>query len=100
MTPDITAASRFMTAHARLLDRRRFALPLGDTGPEAVLDALEPYRNPDGGYGWGLEPDLRATESQPGGALHAFEVFEDVAPHTAPRAVELCDWLLGASLPD
>ena len=58
------------------------------------------YRNPDGGYGWGLEPDLRAPESQPGGALHAFEALEDVAPVTSPRAAELCDWLDAVTLPD
>jgi hypothetical protein len=65
-----------------------------------VLAALSAYRNPDGGYGWGLEPDLRATESQPGAALHAFEVLDDIIPATSPRAVELCDWLASVSLPD
>lgn len=100
MTIDLRAASRFMTTHGRLLDRRRFALLVGDATWEAVLDALAPYRNPDGGYGWGLEADLRAPESQPGAALHAFEVLEDIAPHTSPRSVELCEWLLSASLPD
>ena len=89
-----------MSGHARPLDRRRFELLFGDGDPDAALAAVDGYRNTDGGYGWGLEPDLRAPESQPGGALHAFEVFEDVAPMTAPRARELCDWLDAASLPD
>ena len=99
---DLEAASAFMTAHARLLDRRRFAvrMGLGGAGPSGPLQALDAYRNPDGGYGWGLEPDLRAPESQPGAALHAFEVFEDVAPATSPRAAELCDWLTATTLPD
>jgi hypothetical protein len=65
-----------------------------------VLAAVEGYRNPDGGYGWGLEPDLRSRTSQPGGALHAFEVFADVAPVVTPRARELCDWLDGGTLAD
>jgi hypothetical protein len=99
-TVDLGAAASFMTAHARLLDRQRFAVRLGGAGPSGALQALDGYRNPDGGYGWGLEPDLRAPESQPGSALHAFEVFEDVAPATSPRAAELCDWLATASLPD
>lgn len=97
---DLAAAASFLAAHARLLDRRRFDLLTGRGSPEAVLAALEAYRNPDGGYGWGLEPDLRAAESQPGGALHAFEVFEDIAPHTSPRAAELCDWLASVTMPD
>ena len=68
--------------------------------PAAVLAAVDGYRNPDGGYGWGLEPDLRSRTSQPGGALHAFEAFADVAPATTARAAELCDWLDGVTLPD
>lgn len=100
MSFDLSAAQSFMASHARLLDRRRFELLLDGGEPTAVLAALEAYRNPDGGYGWGLEPDLRATESQPGGAYHAFEVFEDIAPTTSPRAVELCDWLASVALPD
>ena len=100
MNFDLTAATGFMAADARLLDRRRFELLVDDAKPDAALAALEAYRNPDGGYGWGLEPDLRSPESQPGGALHAFEVFEEVGPATTPRAVELCDWLASVSLDD
>ena len=96
---DLATASRFMTSHARLLERRRFAVRFEDGDPALALAAIEAYRNPDGGYGT-LEPDLRAVESQPVGAMHAFEVFEDVAPVTSGRAAELCDWLAEASLPD
>jgi hypothetical protein len=96
----LDAASRFMATHARLLDRRRLDVVLHGAPPDGALATLSAYRNPDGGYGWGLEADLRATESQPGAALHAFEVFEDIIPATTPRAVELCDWLASVSLPD
>lgn len=89
-----------MAGHARLLDRRRFERLTADAGPHTVLAALEAHRNPDGGYGSGLEPDLRSTESQPGPALHAFEAMADAAPATTPRAVELCDWLASITLPD
>jgi hypothetical protein len=97
---DLAAAEAFMAAHARVLDRRRLQLHLGRADPAAVLAAVDAYRNPDGGYGWGLEPDLRSPESQPGAALHAFEVFDELAPATAPQAVALCDWLASVSLPD
>jgi hypothetical protein len=101
MTIDIAAAADFMATHARVLDRRRFELLTGAIDdPSGALAALDGYRNPDGGYGWGLEPDLRSPESQPGAALHAFEVFEDVAPATAPQAVALCDWLETVTLAD
>jgi hypothetical protein len=100
MSVDLSRAASFLAGNGRLLDRRRFELLMGRTGPDAVLTAVDAYRNDDGGYGWGLEPDLRAPESQPGGALHAFEVFEEIAPATTPRAVELCDWLDSVTLSD
>ncbi|MFG1702214.1 hypothetical protein ACFLIM_03385 [Nonomuraea sp. M3C6] len=100
MNVNLAAIPGFMATHARPLDRRRFHLLVGEGDPASTLGALEGYRNPDGGYGWGLEPDLRAPESQPGAALHAFEVFEEIAPHTAPQAVALCDWLESVTLPD
>ena len=100
MSVDLSAASDFLAGSARVLDRRRFELLFGDGDAEAVLAAVDGYRNADGGYGWGLEPDLRSRTSQPGGALHAMEVFADVAPTMTARASELCDWLARASNPD
>jgi hypothetical protein len=100
MTIDLPAAVSFLATHGRVLDRRRLALLLGDADAAGVLAALDGYRNDDGGYGWGLEADLRSPESQPAAAMHAFEVMADVAPVTTPRAVELCDWLERHSLAD
>lgn len=96
---DLDAARDFVTTHARLLDRRRFAVLVDGAAPDGALDALTAYRNDDGGFGWGLEPDLRSSASQPAGALHAFEVLGDVAPATSPLAGALCDWLTAAALP-
>lgn len=103
MNIDIGRATSFLATHGRVLDRRRFALLAGDTtaeGRTAVLAALGGYRNDDGGYGWGLEPDLRASESQPAGALHALEAIADAGPATTPATIGLLDWLHAATLPD
>ncbi|MBN2623550.1 MAG: hypothetical protein JXA83_09285, partial [Acidimicrobiales bacterium] len=114
MTFDLTAAVAFTATHARLLDRRRLDLALGpyapDDGndgdrddavsPDGVLAALDAHRNPDGGYGWGLEPDLRAAESQPAAAMHALEVLAEVGPVASPRAAEVFDWLDRHTLAD
>lgn len=100
MSTDLIAARSFMASHARVLDRRRFEVLFDGADAEAVLAALRAYRNRDGGYGHGFEPDLRAPESQPAAALHAFEVFSEIAPVTAPEAAELCDWLDAIALPD
>jgi hypothetical protein len=100
MTVDLAAAEAFIATHARLLDRRRFALARGAGDGDAVLASLAAYRNPDGGYGSGLEPDLRSPESQPAAAGHAFEAFAEVAPLTSSHAAELCDWLQSVTLVD
>ncbi len=100
VTVDLAAAAGFLASTGRVLDRRRFDLLTGSGGADAVVTAVDGYRNADGGYGWGLEPDLRSGTSQPGGALHALEAFADLAPATTPRAAEVCDWLASASLPD
>lgn len=99
---DVTSATSFMAAHARPLDRRRFDLLVGggEHARGGALAALDAYRNADGGYGWGLEPDLRSAGSQPAAALHAFEVLAEVGPETTARSVELCDWLGSVTLPD
>jgi hypothetical protein len=97
---DFSKAADFMTTSARLIDRRRFDLLFDDGEPHGPLAALAAYGNPDGGYGWSLEPDLRAASSQPVGALHAFEVLEEISPATSPAGKALCDWLDAASLDD
>ena len=96
---DLGPTLDFIASNARLLDRRRMELAVGGGDPEATLTVLAGYRNPDGGFGWGLEPDSRAPAGQPVAALHAFEVFEEVAPVTSPMAVGLLDWLDAIALP-
>lgn len=97
---DLTAASAFMAGHARQLDRRRLELLTGTGDRRATLAALAGYRNSDGGFGWGLEPDLRSPESQPPAALHAFEVLAETGPGDGDLAGPLCDWLATVTLPD
>jgi hypothetical protein len=97
---ELGTTSAFMDTHARLIDRRRFDLLFRGGDPEAVICALAGYANADGGFGWALEPDLRGASSQPVGALHAFEVLEEIAPSTNPLAATLCDWLEAVSLAD
>jgi hypothetical protein len=103
MTIDTAAALSFLAGHGRILDRQRLELLLGNGDVDAVLAALDAYRNADGGYGWGIEPDLRAPESQPVSAMHALEVLAEVAPAApfpSPRGAELCDWLGAHTLDD
>jgi hypothetical protein len=96
----MTSPADFMQTHARLLDRRRFERLFEGGSAEALFAALGGYANADGGFGHGIEPDLRSAASQPAGALHAFEVLAEAAPATSPLAGALCDWLERATLPD
>lgn len=102
MDIDLAGAAAFMTSHARLLERRRLAFLLGRGTAEDVLSALLAYRNSDGGFGWGLEPDLRSAESQPVGALRAFEMLAELGPGSGSTELSgaLCDWLAAVTLPD
>lgn len=90
---DLAAARAFLATHARLLDRRAAAVVLDGAPAAPLLTALDAYRNPDGGFGWALEPDLRVAASQPVGALEALELLAlDGVPPT-PLGRETCDWL-------
>lgn len=98
---DLDAAVAFVATHARVLDRRRLGVLLGDaSGASGVVAALDAYRNADGGYGWGLEPDHRSSTSQPVAAMHALEVLADIRDRSSSRPVEICDWLAEHTHPD
>lgn len=100
MDMDLDAAVSFVATHARILERRRLNLLLGEGSPDDVLAALDAYRNPDRGYGWALEPDQRSATSQPVAAMHALEILAEVRDTKSRRPVQLCDWLADHALPD
>lgn len=93
-TPDFAKASDFIWRAARLLDRRRFAYLFLDGEKEAVLEALRPYQNPDGGFGNSLEPDLRGPMSQPVPTWTALCILDEVAAFADPMVMQACDYLL------
>lgn len=97
---DLDAAVSFVATHGRVLEWRRLNGLLGLGSPDDTLGALDAYRNPDGGYGWGLEPDLRSSTSQPVAGMHALEVLAEVGDANSSRPLELCDWLANHTLPD
>lgn len=90
---DVDAAERFVLASARLLDRRRLAVLLHGAPVEPVLDALRAYRNPDGGFGHALEPDIRAPSSEPSATLRALEVLAEVGALDDPIVGEAAAWV-------
>jgi len=97
---DLGAARGFMVTHARTIDRRRLAYLLGEDSSAGVIGALVAYRNPDGGFGWALEPDMRGPLSQPVGALAALEILGEVGGGPDQLASAAFDWLDSITLPD
>lgn len=93
-TIDLTKATTFLWKTARLLDRRRFAFLFLDADKGAVLEALRPYQNPDGGFGNGLEPDIRAPLSQPLPTWTALCILDELEAFDDPMVARACDYLL------
>ena len=91
--PDINQARQFLAAHARVLDRRRLERLLDGAPPEPVRDAVAAYRNPDGGFGHGLEPDGRGPGSQPIAVALALQTLHEADAWDPDLARGACDWL-------
>jgi hypothetical protein len=62
---DIQRAIDFVHREGRPLERRILECTFAGRPAAPVGDALRGYRNADGGFGYGLEPDKRTPESQP-----------------------------------
>jgi hypothetical protein len=101
MTHDsFTAARAFLEREGRLLERR-LAAALFDGGPvDSVVDTLRGYRNPDGGFGHGLEPDKRCPDSLPIDVEGALEVLIVAGAVEDRMVLDACDWLGRVAAPD
>jgi len=92
-TPDIDAAAGFLAASGRILDRRRYERLFAGEGACPVRDAVAAYRNDDGGFGHGLEPDGRAPGSQPAAVELALRILHEADAWDEELAAGACDWL-------
>ena len=63
---------------ARPLERALFAHTFENGGRTAVLAALVPYQNDDGGFGRALEPDMRASASSVVATTMALDILRRV----------------------
>jgi hypothetical protein len=97
MTSSIERAAPFLFSNARLLERARFAHAFRGGRAEAVRAALLAYRNPDGGFGHALEPDVRAPESLPLHAELALRGLRAAGLRDAELLAGLCGFLESVS---
>lgn len=72
------AARRFIETTARPLEIARFHFHFHASSANAVLEALGAYQNADGGFGHGLEPDLRTEHSSALCTSVAFQILRSI----------------------
>ncbi|WP_212822392.1 hypothetical protein [Catellatospora sp. TT07R-123] len=110
MTEDVLAAGRaFLDREGRLVERRLAAVLFDGDDPAGVVDAVRAYRNGDGGFGHGLEPDKRCPASLPIDVECALDVLLAAAsgrpgwfgrPDRAELVADACAWLGSVAAPD
>ena len=71
-------ARDFILTNARMIERRLFEYHFVNGNKEGVYHAVYAYRNPDGGFGWGMEPDTASPESQPLFTIMALETLDEI----------------------
>lgn len=92
-SPDFGAAAAFVAAHARVLERRVFQRLFCGGAAEPVRDAVAAYRNDDGGFGYGLEPDCRVAASQPAAVEMALRLMDVSGSWDEQLVRDAIDWL-------
>jgi hypothetical protein len=90
---DFRAAADFLQAEGRLLERRLFATLFLGEPPDGVAEVLHGYRNADGGFGHGLEPDKRCPASLPIDVELAFQALVAAGSADVELLGPACDFL-------
>ena len=106
----VAAARAFLDREGRLVERRLAAVLFDGDDPSVVFDAVRAYRNPDGGFGHGLEPDKRCPASLPIDVERALDILLEVSQGGGAEESgtvvfddlvrDACDWLATVAAPD
>ena len=87
LTPKAFASAvEFLKAEARPLEVARFDNIFDGSSVDGVLNELRKFQNPDGGFGHGLEADLRTPESS---VLCTSVAFQIIREHQISRDHEI-----------
>lgn len=87
------AGRTFIYEQARVLERRLFETLFERASSSGVVDAVRAHRNGDGGFGHGLESDLRCPHSQPIHAEIAFLALDAVGELRRELVRDALDYL-------
>ena len=100
-TQSYDAACSFLRREARPLEQALFSFETGAGSPEAVWEELAEFRNEDGGFGHGLEPDLRLPASSTLATSQALVHLRETGATAAnPLVRGAVAWLRDAYDPD
>ena len=100
VTDDVLVAGRaFIEREGRLVERRLAETIFDGADPTGVIDAVRAYRNVDGGFGHGFEPDKRCPASLPIDVECALDALWTAGMGVDPMVLEACDWLSAVAEP-
>ncbi len=88
-----TSGRDFILRQGRLLERRLFATRFEGAPAAGVVDVLRGYRNDDGGFGHGLEPDKRCPASLPIDVEVALQAMANAGTTDEQLVSGACDYL-------
>ncbi|MFG6093760.1 hypothetical protein SPB21_00810 [Leptothoe sp. ISB3NOV94-8A] len=74
----LEASQQFIEQKGRPLEIARFHHAFNGASADSVVTALKEFQNPDGGFGHGLEPDLRTNDSSALCTSIAFQVLRSI----------------------
>ncbi|MYC74232.1 hypothetical protein F4X10_00465 [Candidatus Poribacteria bacterium] len=80
-------AKNFIMEQGRVVDQKRFEFHFEDGSADAVLAALSPYQNDDGGFGHSLEPDIRTSVSSAIVTTIGFQLLREIQAPASDRMV-------------
>ena len=93
MDDKFAAGRDFILREGRLLERRLFATCFEGAPATGVVDAVRAFRNDDGGFGHGLEPDVRCPASLPVDVEVAFQALATARAADRELVLGACDYL-------
>ncbi len=94
MTTVVDRTIGFLETQGRPVELAWVRLIAGTGSIAEVIQALSAYQNEDGGFGQGLEVDIKAPDSQPFAARLAMQTMIDCGiGNTEPVAQRLAEWL-------
>ncbi len=98
LSPDaLRAAEHFVMRNARLIDRHRYAFHFQAGPAHPIRTVLDAYHNVDGGFGNGLDPDLRGHGSQPVAVAFALRYLDEIDTMPASLTEKICTYLTSVS---